>query len=70
MDYFRLIALEMAKGEAWPEEVRARLYDRLRHELATSGATGADRAKSLVALEKAIRRHEVQALLEDSARSR
>ena len=60
--------MEMAKGDAMSALDRHRLYDRLRQEVSKVSTDMESAKKALTALEKAIRRHEVQALLEEGNR--
>lgn len=64
-DYTRLVFERLHRAGTPDADARARLYAQLREEVAGGHADEAERARILDALEKAIRRQEMQALYEE-----
>ena len=71
MDFYRKVFERLAEAGAPDAEAREAIYAVCRAEVAQAYASDeAERKTALDGLEKAIRRHEVQALFEDSLRRR
>lgn len=69
MDYFRKVFQRLAAAGNPGAEAREAIYAVCRAEVAEAYASDAvERSAALDGLEKAIRRHEVQALFEESLR--
>lgn len=63
---YRLVFDRLASAESPNATTRERIYDACRAEVAGACITEIEQEKALSALEKAIRRQEIQALYEES----